>query len=489
MSSYQSLLDRYSEINALQKAVALMSWDQQVLMPSGGAKARAEHIASLSRIAHEKLVADETQTLLEKSHCEVEPGTPEEDTLRVLRRTLSIQTKLPTALVEEKTRITSAAYDNWKIARAESDFKRLQPYLERLFEIAGETAELLGYEEHIYDPLIDLFEEGATHDDARRMFEQIKEPIKELVQATPFCNVDDHGLISDWDQSKLLDFTRGATAQIGFDMHRGRLDLAPNAFCTNFSMADVRMTTRPKQHINGVIFSSFHEMGHGLYEQGSPQEWDRTPLAGGISLGVHESQSRLWENIVGRSKPFWTFFLPQLQARLPQLAGFSVDSFYRAINKVQPGPVRIGSDEMTYNLHILLRFELETEVLTGKVQVKDLPEAWNEKMRDLLGIVPENDGLGVLQDVHWSRGSVGYFPTYTMGNLIGWQVWERLGEELEVEELMSTGHFRPILEWLQERIYSKAKRLVPKELLQEVLGGPMEPEGYLRGMERKFASL
>lgn len=487
MPALKEVRRRYREINALNKAVALLSWDMQVLMPKGGASARAEHISRLSRMAHQKLVSDEMQRAVEEAIKEVRADTDDAATVRAVRRLLDVNLKLPTKLVELKSLTSSAAYDTWRVARAESDFKRLAPYLETLFDIARQTAELLGYREHIYDPLIDLFEEGATQADARAMYESIKGPIKEIVDSVE--PVDDAFLRGGWDSAALRQFAQGMADTIGFAFDRGRLDITTNAFCTNFSCNDVRMTTRPSDHINGILFSSLHEMGHGLYEQNSPAAWDGSPLAGGISNGVHESQSRTWENIVGRSRSFWSFFYPQLQIAFPRLHGHSLDAFYRGINKVSPGPTRIGSDELTYNLHTLVRFELECDILVGAVRIRDLPEAWNEKMRTYLNVTPKNDSEGCLQDVHWSRGSVGYFPTYSMGNMISWQIWHTmLGEIPNADELMANGQFKAILGWLTERVYSHGKRHKPRDLVLKVTGRPMETSDFLQGMRAKYAA-
>lgn len=489
MSSLQALLNTYSEINALAKAGALMAWDRQVFMPRGGAEARTAHTGILSRMAHERLTSVDTQRLLEEAEREVEPGTDEAASVRVLRREVDIQTKFPTELVERKSQISSDAYEAWREAKATSNFSKLAPFLEQLFDIAREMAELRGYKDHIYDPLIDLFEEGAKQVDAARMFGELKEPIKALVdEIRSRPEIDDSFCYSDWDNEALRKFAQDAADAIGYDFNRGRLDITTNAFCTNFSVDDVRMTTRPSRHIGGILFSSFHEMGHGLYEQGSPRSWDRTPLAGGISLGVHESQSRTWENIVARSLPFWQFFLSQLQNHVPQLKGRTPEEFYRAINKVKPGPVRIGSDELTYNLHILVRFELECEILTGATKIKDLPDAWIAKYEQYLGVTPVNDAEGCLQDVHWSRGSVGYFPTYSMGNLIGWQIWSAMQQEVgDTDALMRGGNFEPILGWLTKNVYSQGKRFTPRDLVTRVTEQPMQSRFYLEGMRKKFS--
>jgi carboxypeptidase Taq len=488
-SAVQRLVARYQDLHAISSAIGLMGWDRQVLMPPGGAAARTAHTGLLTRMLHEMFVADETRRLLEDAEKEAAPGTDDAAIVRVVRRDLDTETKLPLEHVERKARVSSEAYEVWKTAKANSDFAAMRPYFEQLFELAREKAELLGYTDHIYDPLIDLYEEDSTQADAARMFEAIKGPIVDLVRAIRERGKpnDDTILVGEWDKPRLRQFAQDTAAKIGFDFDRGRLDLAHNAFCGGSTSHDVRMTTRPSDHIKGIVSSSLHEMGHGLYEQGSPGEWDRTPIAGGISLAVHESQSRLWENIVGRSQGFWSYFFPRLAEAFPILKASNPQSFYRMINKVEPAFVRVGADELTYNLHILVRFELECEILTGKVAVKDLPEAWNAKYTDYLGITPRNDGEGVLQDVHWTRGMVGYFPTYAMGNLIGAQVWAVLTKEIgDVEGLMARGEFGPILGWLQEKIYSQAKRFPPRELVTRVTGREMEADDWLAYAQAKY---
>ncbi|MDR3689048.1 MAG: carboxypeptidase M32 [Fimbriimonas sp.] len=490
--SFDNLIRQYRDINALNAAIGLMSWDRQVLMPIGGAQARTAHIEILTRKVHELMTGDELARTLETVERTTEPGSVEALQAAALRREVNIESKLPAELVDRKARISSDSYEEWKVAKATNDFSRMIPYYEQLFEIAGETAGLLGYKDHVYDALIDLYEPGATYANASAMFEAIKSPIVGLVarirqEGEP---VDDSLLSGRWDKDRLRDTAEATIGAIGFKFDRGRLNIAPNAFCMNLSCDDVRMTTRASDHIKGILSSSLHEMGHALYEQNSPKKWDRTPLAGGVSLAVHESQSRLWENIVGRSKGFWKHFLPSFQTAFPSLAPYNSDGFYRALNKVSPEFIRVGADELTYNLHILVRFELEVEILTGQIQVKNLPDAWNAKYSAYLGITPPTDTLGCLQDVHWSRGSAGYFPTYTMGNLIGGQIWATLRNDLgDTDELMAKGEFGAILEWLSDKVYSKAQTRKPKELIADITGRPMEAADWLSYASAKFKEI
>lgn len=486
----ETLKSRLYDVNALGAAIAMMDWDQQTYMPKGGAEARAEHVGILSRMAHAMFVADETRTALEAASDAAE--TEDDKALtRVVKRDLDLRTKIPTDLVAEKTRLGAIAHEAWVKARAENDFAGFAPTLERMFEIARQEAEYLGYEDDIYDALLDQYEEGATAADVRRMFEAIKGPQVELVKAIgQQPKPDDSILYGEWEVAKQRGFTEMLVRTIGFDFDRGRQDVAPHPFCTGWSVSDVRLTTRYKPYLPSSIFGSMHEAGHGMYEQGSPQAWDRTALAGGVSLGVHESQSRLWENIVGRSLPFWKRFFPELRQIFPELAGLDAPAFYKLINKVEPTFIRVEADELTYNLHILVRFEIESEILKGKLAVKDLPEAWNAKYAEYLGITPANDSEGCLQDVHWSMGSIGYFPTYSMGNLLSYQIWHKLQSEVgDTDALIEAGDFAPILDWLRRNVYSKGRKYTPRDLVLQVTGKPMGADDYLDGLTAKYRAL
>ena len=487
-SSLDKLKDVLADVNALRSAAAIMEWDQQTFMPHGGGEARAEHLGRLSKLAHETFTSDETLRLAQESEGEAGDDAA---MLRVVRRDLDLATKLPTALVAEKTRLGAIAHEAWVKARAEDDFAGFAPCLERMFEIAREEAEHLGYTDSIYDALLDQYEEGATAAEVRAMFDAIRGPQVELVRAIVAAEpVDDSALYGEWDVASQKLFTEEIVRAVGFDFDRGRQDTAPHPFCTGWSVDDVRLTTRYKPYLPSSIFGSLHEAGHGMYEQGSPRKWDRTPLAGGVSLGLHESQSRLWENIVGRSLPFWRRFLPTLQSRFPCLSGETPESFYKKINRVEPTLIRVEADELTYNLHVMVRFEIEMAILTGELAVRDLPEAWNAKVQEYLGLTPSSDAEGCLQDVHWSMGSIGYFPTYSMGNLLSYSLWETLRKDLgDTDALIENGEFAPILGWLTEKLYSKGRSVPPKSLVREITGGPMDATAYLAGLGAKYRGL
>lgn len=489
--SLSKLKTRLAEVNALNSAVAMMDWDQQTHMPKGGAKARAEHTGVLSRLGHELFVADETQTWLDLALKEVDPTTEDGNMLRVLRRDMDLRTKFPSELVEEKTRLTSQGHEEWVEARAANDFAKFAPFLEKIVDIHRREAELLGYTDHIYDALTDQYEEGASKAFWDNMFNGIREPLTQLVAEIKGApQVDDSFLYGEWPIEAQRAFSLKLIDAIGFDLERGRLDTAPHPFCTGWSIGDIRLTTRYKNYLPSAIMGSLHEAGHGVYEQGSPMDWDGSPLAGGVSLGFHESQSRTWENIVGRSQAFWSRFLPDLKAAFPSLQGVDLDIWYRALNRSEPSLIRVEADEVTYNLHIMVRFELECEMLTGTLAIKDLPEAWNAKYQQYLGITPPNDAEGCLQDVHWSMGSMGYFPTYSMGNILSYQIWNRLVADLgDVESLMAHGDFAPILGWLRENLYRFGRSVKPQDLIKQVTGGGMDPAPYLTAISTKYRAI
>lgn len=470
-----------------------MEWDQQTYMPRGGADARGEHVGSLSRQQHEIFTDQVTGDLLTACASEVDSSSDEGAMVRAVQRDFDLATKIPAALVERKSKLAVEAHERWVESRKSNEFLQFAPYLEQMYEICREEAECFGYKDHIYDALLDQYEEGATAADCRAMFDALRAPTVELVKAIRSCPpVDDSKLYGDWSIEAQRQFTESIVQAIGFDMSRGRQDIAPHPFCTGWSVGDIRLTTRYKPYIGSAIFGSLHEAGHGMYEQGSPASWDRSMpfLCGGVSLGLHESQSRLWENIVGRSMPFWKRFLPTLQSAFPALSGFRADEWYRAINKVEPSLIRVEADEVTYNLHVMIRFEIECDVLEGSMQVKDIPEVWNAKYEEYLGVRPPTDSDGCLQDVHWSQGSIGYFPTYSMGNLLSYQIWNQLRSEVgDTDMLIEQGQFAMIHDWLKLKIYSQGRRYKPKELVQRVTGKPMGAEDYIAGLGAKYRDL
>lgn len=487
-SALDQLKQRLYDINALHSAVGVFDWDQQTYMPPLASEARGRHVGTLTRMAHELLTDERTGQLIEAA-AEVAVTDEDRGLVRLAKRQFELATKLPADFVETKARATTHGHEVWVAARKGNDFAAFAPVLEQIMDLSRREAEYFGYREHIYDALLDQYEEGATASDVRAMFDAIRQPLVDLIQAIGESEVKPNAqlLIGDWDPAAQKQMAEEMLRAIGFDFDRGRLDVAPHPFCSGWSVNDVRLTNRYQNYLGTAIYGALHEGGHGLYEQNAPLEWDGLPIAGGVSLGVHESQSRLWENIVGRSRGFCRHFLPKLQKRFSALAGTTEDEFYAAVNRVHPSEIRVEADEVTYNMHIMLRFELECDLLEGTLAVKDVPEVWNEKMRAYLGVTPSSDAQGCLQDVHWSSGGVGYFPTYAMGNLLSYQIWECLQRDLgDTDALIAEGNFAPVLEWLVEKVYRLGSVYTPKETVIRVTGKPMGAEDYLRGISAKY---
>jgi carboxypeptidase Taq len=494
---YQELVKHLGEIHNLNMASSVLHWDQQTQMPPGGAAARAAQMATLSRIAHEMFTSEQTARLLEAASGELDGAgydSDEASLIRVVKQDYEDATKLPAEFVAEQTRVTALAHEVWAKARANNDFPSFQPTLERIFELARQQADYLGYKEHPYDALLGLYERGMTTAQVRRIFDEHKPQLVELIAAIGkhADRVSDAVLHQAFEIEKQREFAIEVVKAFGFDFARGRQDVAVHPFCTHFSRDDVRITTRfSPDFLNPALFGMMHEAGHGLYEMGSDPALEGTPLSGGTSLGVHESQSRLWENIVGRSRAFWTWALPRLQAKFSsQLGGVDLDTFYKAINKVQRSFIRVEADEATYNLHIMLRFEIETELLSGQIQIADLPRIWNERFEAYLGIVPPNDTLGVLQDVHWSAGLIGYFPTYALGNLLSAQYYKQAVQaHPSIPDEIAEGKFDTLLNWLVENIHRHGRKYTSDELTRRITGESIQSRDYIRYLQAKFGEI
>ena len=474
MQELEQLQGHLAHVKALAGASAVLGWDQQTYMPPGGAEARAAQLTALASVIHEKATGDESARLLEAA--ERAGGGPDPDSdeaalLRAARRDFDQATKVPTALVAETARVTSLAFDQWAQARAESDWGRFAPWLEQILDLTRQTADHLGHGGERYDALLDQFEPGMTTADVRAMFDAIKPDLVALVKAVADRGpeaVDDSPLHRTFDEEKQRQFGEGVVKALGYDMSRGRQDRALHPFCTSFGRDDVRITTRfDANFLPAALFGSIHETGHALYEQGVTSRYLGDILADGASLGFHESQSRLWENLVGRSRPFWQFFYPSLQETFPEsLADVDAERFYRAINKVEPSLIRVEADEVTYNLHILLRFEMEQALLSGELSVADAPAAWDAKMSAYFGLTPPDAASGILQDVHWSGGAIGYFPTYSVGNLLSVQLYDKADADLggQIASQVAAGDFAPLLGWLRENVHAHGRKYLPKDL-------------------------
>ncbi|MBX3171668.1 MAG: carboxypeptidase M32 [Candidatus Eremiobacteraeota bacterium] len=463
-----------SPIWNLYSVRSLLYWDQQVLMPGGGAAARANQIAALEKVCHGMLTDTHFKSSLEKAE---ESASEDIDKryLRSARRAYDLASKLPPRLVEERARATSLAVEAWVQAKKNNDFKFFLPHLRNVFDLTREVAEHKGYASHPYDALIDEYEPGMTTQKIDALFGGILPPLVQLVQAIAAARPISRKILQQaFPFEGQHEFSRYLLEQIGFDFERGRLDQSAHPFCSSSTGSDVRMTDRLDEWLVTMsIFGSLHEGGHGLYEQGSPPEWNSTPLAGGCSLGIHESQSRMWENFVGRSLPFWQAHFGRMRSIFPQqLWGYSAEDMFHAVNYVEPSFIRVEADEVTYTLHIVMRYELERDMITRALDPADLPEAWNEKMEKTLGIRPPTDTLGCLQDIHWSDGLIGYFPTYSIGNVVAAQLWRKIRKDMvHLDEDIARGNNLGLLNWLRHNLHRFASSVLPEEALFEATGG------------------
>lgn len=493
----QELKTRLAEINDIEAAVALLSWDQSVYMPPGGAPARARQLATLQQLAHSKLTDPAIGRLLDalESYAEQQPADSDDAALiRVTRRDYEREIKIPADLVAELSSHTSTAFQAWTTARPENNFKAVQPYLEKTVELSRRYAECFPGYEHIADPLIDLSDYGMKASSVRSLFSRLRDQLVPLVQAiTAQEQPDESSVLQHFPEPEQIAFGERVMRQVGYDFERGRQDKTHHPFMINFSTGDVRITTRVKEHdVREAFFTSIHEMGHALYEQGIRPEYEATPLAHGTSAGVHESQSRLWENVVGRSRSFWTVFYPQLQQAFPdQLGAVPFDTFYRAINKVERSLIRTDADEVTYNLHVIMRFDFELELLEGKLAVRDLPEAWHARYQSDLGVRAPDDRDGVLQDVHWFGGLVGgAFQGYTLGNVMSALFYDAaLNAHPEIPSEIEQGQFGTLHGWLKENIYQHGRKYTAPEIIERATGGPLRIEPYIRYLKTKYAGL
>jgi carboxypeptidase Taq len=493
----QELKTRLTEINDIESAAELLYWDQATYMPPGGAAARGRQMATLRHLAHTKFTHPAIGQLLEdlRSYEDSLPYDSNEASLiRITRRDYERAVRIPASFTAKLSQHCVQSYEAWAKARPANDFAAVQPYLEKTLDLSLEVAHFFPGYEHIADPLIDEADYGMKASTLRQLFAHLRQqlvPIVEAIASQPIA--DASCLHQNFPEAEQIEFSLKVIDQLGYDFHRGRQDKTLHPFATKFSTGDVRITTRVRENdLNEGLFSTIHEMGHALYEQGVSREFEATPLAGGTSSGVHESQSRLWENLVGRSRNFWKFFYPQLQAVFPtQLSEVSLETFYRAINKVERSLIRTDADEVTYNLHVMIRFDLELQLLEGSLAVRNLPEAWNERYRADLGIVPPSDTNGVLQDVHWYSGMIGgMFQGYTLGNLMSAQFFEAaLKAEPEISTQIETGNFNTLHNWLKENIYQHGRKYTAAEVVERVTGAPLSIAPFIRYIQRKYGEL
>ncbi len=484
------------EIADLNHASSVLSWDQQVNMPPGGAEARGQALATLGTITHKKFTSPETGKLLDELKREAEnldTDSPEYRLIKVTARDFDKSTRVPAEFVAESAQVATMANQAWAEARKNNDFGHFLPHLEKVIDLTRRYVTFFPPAAHPYDTMLDDYEPGMTTAEVQSIFSTLRTEQVALIKAiAERPQVDDSCLRQHFPEQAQLKFGEEVITAFGYDWKRGHQGKAPHPFCTSFGIDDVRITTRVDENFfNTMLFGTMHETGHALYDQGIGHTWERTPLASGASTAIHESQSRLWENLVGRSLPFWQKYFPRLQEIFPQQLGATgLDTFYKAINKVQPSYIRVEADEATYSLHIMLRLELEIAMLEGKIELKDLPQIWNAKMDEYLGVTPPNDAQGVLQDIHWSWGLFGYFPTYALGNLVSAQLWEKfLTLNPELPDQIRQGDFSSLLSWLRVKIHQYGRKYEPQELVERVTKSRITPEPYIRYLKTKYSEI
>ena len=488
---------RLREINDLESAAALLSWDQSTYMPPGGAGARGRQMATLSRLAHEKMTDPAIGNLLDDLRPYEESLPYDSDNaslIRVSKRDYERAIRIPPSLMAEVMQHGAHSYQVWITARPENDFAAVAGNLEKSIDLSLQVADCFPEKDHPADPLIDWGDPGMTARAVSELFGELRAELVPLVRAiTAQEPPQDAFLYNTYPEEEQMDFGLRIIKDYGYDFTRGRQDLTMHPFMTSFSIDDVRITTRvDRNNVKDALFSTLHEAGHAMYGQGASKELEATPLADGASSGIHESQSRLWENVVGRSHELWSYYYPDLQAQFPdQLGQVPLDIFHRAINKVEPSLIRTESDEVTYNLHVMIRFDLELALLEGRLAVKDLPDAWHARYESDLGLRAADDSHGVLQDVHWYGGLVGgAFQGYTLGNIMTGAFYEAALKAIpDIPAQVSRAEFSPLHGWLRENIYQHGRKFTPDELVQRVTGGPLTIEPYMRYLRGKYGQL
>jgi carboxypeptidase Taq len=486
------LLEAYRPVHDLGASASILSWDQETMMPPGGREARGRLLGTLAGLRHQFLSSTAFADAL--AACESEQFEGAFATLVIeARRDHERATKIPARLTMALAEAESKGLADWQRARAADDFSIFRDSLACIVDLVGEKADCLADGRPRYDALLDLYEPNSTQAELEPLFAGLRAELAPLVQAAAQCGVqvDESYAQGRFDPAAQYAFGRETAAAIGFDFESGRLDLAAHPFCTGFDPGDVRLTWRHQEDdFRPALFGILHEMGHGLYEQGLPKDWQGSPLGSAVGLGVHESQSRLWENLVGRSAAFWTWLMPRFRAAFPAHPKFEVEQIFPALHTVRPSLIRVEADEATYNLHVAARFDLERRLFRGELSVDDLPEAWDASYQELLGVHAPSAADGVLQDIHWAMGAFGYFPTYTLGNLIAAQLFEAAEREIsDLEACLGRGEFAPLLEWLRDRVHRHGKLHSADELVRGATGSALSPAAFLRSLRASAAQV
>jgi carboxypeptidase Taq len=498
VSAYATLVDQVREANLVGSVASVLGWDQETMMPQGGVEFRSRQLALLARMHHERSTDPRIGELIDHAASDgsMHPEGPEAANVREMRRDFDRARKLPASLVEELAKVSSVAQHEWAAARAASDFSKFRPWLEKLVALNRDKAQCLGIPEggEAWDALADTYEPGCRAADVAALFGPLRDRLKGLLDRVMGSSRGPSNRFNelDLDIGAQERFVRFVAESLGFDFTRGRLDRSTHPFCGGSHCNDVRLTTRYRLDcVNDALGSTIHESGHGMYEQGLPFDHVGTPLGEAVSLGIHESQSRLWENQVGRSRAFWTWCAPHVARHFGDRAsGFSADELYGAANVVEPGFIRVDADEATYNQHVMVRFALERALIGGSLDVADLPAEWNRLYSEFLGLTVPDDRRGCLQDVHWSMGAFGYFPTYTLGTLYAAQLFDAARTALPgLEDAISRGEFAPLLGWLNREVHAHGRRYLPGILCRRVTGKALSAEPFLAHLEAKLVPL
>jgi len=492
--TYERFIEKVKEISYLNQALSMLRWDQETYMPPGTVNDRAKQVALLSGIVHERMTSKAMGRMLAELKKDRSLDEDQAVNVREFARDFKRATALPAALVKELSETESYSLDAWGKARKEMNYKKFEPWLDKTINLKCKVAEHIGYKDQPYDALLEEYEPMMPTKDVEAILTPFRKKLVPLVakisKAAKEARVDESFLTGDFNVEAQRIFFTEIVKDMGYDFERGRLDVTTHPFTIGEAL-DVRITTRyNEKDLRPGLFSCIHEAGHGLYEQGTLAKNYHTPMGVAQSLGIHESQSRLWENVVGRGMPFWKYYLPRMQKAFPALCRVPLDLWHKAINMVRPSFIRVEADEVTYNLHILLRFELEREILEGKVKISEVPAVWNERMEKYLGIVPPDDVQGCLQDVHWAFGLVGYFPTYTLGNLLAAQLYDKVQTEMPgVEYGFAKGKFAPLLGWLRQKIHQHGRRYMYLDLCRKVTGSTIDEDHFINYLKKKYGPL
>lgn len=493
-TAYAQLVDRIREIGTLQSVGQLLDWDQETGMPEDATPARAEQCALIATLAHEKLTSTDTRKLLDAA------TAPNDDyvaqtIIRETRRNIERNSKLPTDLVRDVTHTTSLARESWSKARKTSHFETFAPMLSKIVDLKRRVADKIGFTTEPYDALMDEFEPGQTAANVEKVFSDLRNEtvplLKKILASTR--KTDQSILARNYPRTEQEKLSRKMAESLCFNFSAGRADVSVHPFCSTTSgPRDVRITTRyDEKWLPAAMYGTLHEVGHALYEQGLPNEHRFTPMADSVSMGIHESQSLMWENMVGRSKPFLSFHFDSIKKMFPQsLGNVTLDQFYGAINTVTPSFIRVEADELTYNLHIVLRFEIERSLIAGKMNVKEVPQVWNAKFKESLGITPPDDAQGCLQDIHWSTGAFGYFPTYALGKLYAAQFFEQARKDIpDLYDRIAANDHNPLLTWLRKNIHAHGRRYRAHELVEKVTGKPLSIQPFMTYVKEKAGDI